>query len=165
MPVIELILHTEADLLALGSKMSVLVGNAGLITLSGDLGAGKTTLVRGLLHGAGHVGPVKSPTFSLVEPYNLQLGNVYHFDFYRLQNAEELDYIGMRDYLDEASLCLVEWPEKAEEFLPAADINIMISKLEQGRRVRLETHTDRGQALFAKLALRIDRQESEHRSG
>jgi tRNA threonylcarbamoyladenosine biosynthesis protein TsaE len=150
---IEVRLASERDMLVLGARLARLCCERGLVTLQGGLGAGKTTLVRGLLHAAGHVGAVKSPTFSLVEPYEINDCRIFHFDLYRLQDPEELEYIGIRDYLDESALCLVEWPEKAGSLLPVADINIMIRLLNEGRSVRLETFTDRGQALFDKLGL------------
>lgn len=150
---IEATLTTEQELATFGARLADLACERGLVTLRGDLGAGKTTLVRGLLQAAGHSGAVKSPTFSLVEPYEINGCRIFHFDLYRLQDPEELEYIGIRDYLDESALCLVEWPEKAGSLLPVADINIMIRKVNEGRSVRLETCTDRGQALFEKLGL------------
>jgi len=153
MSAIELKLPTEQDMLAFGTGMAKLVCETCLVTLQGDLGAGKTTLVRGLLQAAGHGGAVKSPTFSLVEPYELNGYRVFHFDLYRLQDPEELEYIGIRDYLGDSALCLIEWPEKAGSLLPVADINIIIRKVNEGRSVRLETLTDRGQALFERLGL------------
>jgi len=148
----QVLVETEADLVEFGRCFSVLVGAHAQINLRGDLGAGKTTFVRGLLQGAGHEDAVKSPTFSLVEPYELAAGKVFHFDLYRLQDPEELEYIGMRDYLHQPGLCLIEWPEKAAGFLPDADLEIMIEIIEKGRRVSLQFHTNRGQALLEKLA-------------
>ena len=153
MSVVEFNVTTEQHMLEFGARLAGLVCDQCLVTLQGDLGAGKTTLVRGLLQGAGYKGAVKSPTFSLVEPYDLNGCRIFHFDLYRLQDPEELEYIGIRDYLDGSALCLVEWPEKAGSVLPVADINIMIRKVNEGRSVRLETFTDRGQALFEQLAL------------
>lgn len=147
----EFVAENETALLALGGVLASAIGALGLITLSGDLGAGKTTLVRGLLHAAGHAGEVTSPTFSLVEPYTVDAGQVYHFDFYRLEDPQELEYIGLREYLSDGGLCLVEWPEKGQGVLPPADIHISIHKVNQGRSVRLESHTDRGHALLAGL--------------
>jgi tRNA threonylcarbamoyladenosine biosynthesis protein TsaE len=122
-----------------------------LISLSGDLGAGKTTLSRGILNGLGHSGSVKSPTYTLVEPYELPLGGVCHFDFYRLIDPEELEYMGFRDYLVEASLCLIEWPERGQGFLPSADIEIGIIQTAEGRTVSLKAGTDLGNKIILGL--------------
>lgn len=122
-----------------------------LIALSGDLGAGKTTISRGILNGLGHSGSVKSPTYTLVEPYELPLGRICHFDFYRLIDPEELEYMGFRDYLVEASLCLIEWPERGQGFLPNADIEIGIIQTEQGRTVNLKAGTDLGNKIILGL--------------
>jgi tRNA threonylcarbamoyladenosine biosynthesis protein TsaE len=122
-----------------------------LIALSGDLGAGKTTLSRGILNGLGHRGSVKSPTYTLVEPYELSLGRVCHFDFYRLIDPEELEYMGFRDYLVEASLCLIEWPEQGRGFLPDADIEIGIIQTDQGRTLSLKAGTDLGNKVILSL--------------
>lgn len=147
----EALIETDTDMVEFGRCFSLLVGTSTQIDLRGDLGAGKTTFVRGVLQGAGHRDAVKSPTFSLVEPYTLAAGKVFHFDLYRLQDPEELEYIGIRDYLSRDGLCLIEWPEKAAGFLPDADLEIMIEIVEKGRRVSLQFHTNRGQALLEKL--------------
>ena len=126
-------------------------GQSLLIALSGDLGAGKTTLSRGILNGLGHSGLVKSPTYTLVEPYELPLGRVCHFDFYRLIDPEELEYMGFRDYLVEASLCLIEWPEQGRGFLPDADIEIGIIQTGQGRTLSLKAGTDLGNKVILGL--------------
>ena len=162
---VEGIAETEQDLVRFGACLAKLAGKGGLITLQGALGAGKTTLVRGLIQAAGHTGAVKSPTFSLVEPYALDCGTIYHFDLYRLQDPEELEYIGIRDYLDQSSLCLVEWPEKAGNFLPDGDLNIIIEIVEKGRKVRLQSITDRGQALLENLMLAECWNGNTHRNG
>jgi len=128
-----------------GGCLSPLLGQQMLLTVTGELGAGKTTLVRGLLRGAGFAGPVKSPTFSLVEPYEFDSVGLYHFDLYRLKDPEELEYIGMRDYLSAPTLCIVEWPEKAGDFLPVSDIHIMINRKGNSREVIIRAQTDRGQ--------------------
>ncbi len=122
-----------------------------LITLSGDLGAGKTTISRGILNGLGHSGSVKSPTYTLVEPYELPLGRVCHFDFYRLIDPEELEYMGFRDYLVEACLCLIEWPERGQGFLPGADIEIGIIQTGEGRTLSLKAGTDLGNKIISRL--------------
>lgn len=131
-----------------GVCLALLLKHHLLVTLSGELGAGKTTLVRGLLRGAGYAGPVKSPTFSLVEPYETGPGRLFHFDLYRLKDPQELEFIGMRDYLSMPALCIVEWPEKAGDFLPIGDIHIMIERTGQGRKLELQAQTERARDLM-----------------
>ena len=127
----------DAAMLALGATLARRFSTGGLITLHGDLGAGKTTLVRGLLRELGHTGVVKSPTYTIVEPYALASGEVFHFDLYRLADAEELEYMGIRDYLRPDALCLVEWPEKAGGTLPTADLQVFIYHAGASRHVEL----------------------------
>lgn len=122
-----------------------------LISLSGDLGAGKTTISRGILNGLGHSGSVKSPTYTLVEPYELPLGRVCHFDFYRLIDPEELEYMGFRDYLAEACLCLIEWPERGQGFIPDADIEIGIIQTDEGRTLDFRAGSDLGNKIILQL--------------
>jgi tRNA threonylcarbamoyladenosine biosynthesis protein TsaE len=123
-----------------------------IIWLQGDLGAGKTTFARGFLHGLGHEGVVKSPTYTLVEPYQPAPGiSCYHFDLYRLADAEELEFTGARDYFDDHSLCLIEWPEKAAACLPEPDIEVQLVLNNTGRQMTLIAGTDRGGALLANI--------------
>src|SRR5687768_6343847 len=112
---------SEAQMEALGARLAIKLSAWKLIHLRGPLGAGKTTLVRGFLHGLGYRGAVKSPTFTLVEPYRFDTFALYHFDLYRLTHAEELEFLGMRDYLQGNNVCVVEWPERGGKILPAAD--------------------------------------------
>ena len=124
--------------LALGASLASQFPSGGVILLNGDLGSGKTTLVRGLLRACGHQGIVKSPTYTLVEPYQFPDREVYHFDLYRLGDPEELEYIGGRDYFHSNALCLVEWPDKAEGFLPKEDLSIYLSYQTNGRSAILK---------------------------
>jgi tRNA threonylcarbamoyladenosine biosynthesis protein TsaE len=122
-----------------------------LIALQGDLGVGKTTLSRGILTGLGHIGPVKSPTYTLVEPYELSLGTVCHFDFYRLIDAEELEYMGFQDYLVGSRLCLIEWPERGAGFMPEADLLIEIIQQGDGRLLTLGGASERAARIISQL--------------
>ena len=147
-------LSTGGGLLTRGGlSTSEGTGKPIIMTLQGDLGAGKTTLSRGILQELGHVGNVKSPTYTLVEPYQLAFGAVYHFDLYRLTDSEELEYMGFADYLTDGKLCLIEWPEQGQGFLPQADIGIQISQLEEGRCVTLFAYSAYAEQLVSQLGM------------
>lgn len=152
MPTIEQAVLSVAEMEALGAKLAPRVGNLRLVNVHGPLGAGKTTLVRGMLRGLGHTGAVKSPTFTLVEPYVFGNLHFYHFDLYRLNNPGELEFLGLRDYLDGKGVCVVEWAERAQGFLPSPDADIMIEPTETGRMVRIMTRNPRGDVLLESLA-------------
>lgn len=124
----------------------------GRVYLRGDLGAGKTTLTRGVLRGYGHVGAVKSPTYTLVEPYEGPEFNIYHFDLYRLADPEEVEFLGVFDYFDEANLCLIEWPERGAGHLPAADLEITLSIQGRGRLIRWESRSAHGERIAARIS-------------
>jgi tRNA threonylcarbamoyladenosine biosynthesis protein TsaE len=149
---LELLADDEAAMLALGARIATVTAGRGIIYLEGDLGAGKTTLSRGIIRGLGHVGAVKSPTFTLVEPYELPGVRAYHFDLYRLVDPEELEYLGIRDYFDGEALCLVEWPQRGVGVLPKADLHITIGPHAAGRRLQLQAQGPRGEAWCAALA-------------
>ncbi|MFP5505154.1 MAG: tRNA (adenosine(37)-N6)-threonylcarbamoyltransferase complex ATPase subunit type 1 TsaE [Gammaproteobacteria bacterium] len=141
---------------ALGAALARVVPAGCLVRLEGDLGVGKTTLVRGFLHGLGYRGSVRSPTYTLVEPYEFAAEpaaiTVYHLDLYRLGDPEELEWIGIRDLLDARSIALVEWPERGRGVLPPADLGIAIAYRDGGRRVRLSGHSDTGRRIVRELA-------------
>lgn len=119
-----------------------------IVYLHGTLGAGKTTFCRGVLAAWGHQGTVKSPTYTLVEPYVLDAQRVYHFDLYRLGDPEELEFIGVRDYFDGQSLVLIEWPERGQGMLAKADLHIEILLNKHGRTVQVRAETEKaGQVL------------------
>jgi tRNA threonylcarbamoyladenosine biosynthesis protein TsaE len=126
-------LADEAATLNLGARLAKAIRPGLVVFLHGDLGAGKTTLSRGLLHGAGFVGRVKSPTYTLVEPYVVAGVDLYHFDLYRLTDAEEWEAAGFREYFNADSICLVEWSEKAAEILPKPDWDIFLSVCNLGK--------------------------------
>lgn len=121
------------------------------IHLSGELGSGKTTLVRALLRSLGISGAIKSPSYSLVEPYHLKALDIYHVDLYRLSHPEELEFIGWRDYQSEQAFFLIEWPQKAAGFLPAADLDCQLDVLAEGRMLKLEAKSDKGVNIITKI--------------
>ncbi len=130
-----MIVKNESELEALGARLTKKYHTGGLILLSGKLGAGKTTLVRGALRSLGVTGAVKSPTYTIVETYDTPQITVQHFDLYRLHDAQELEAMGFRDYLQDNSLIFIEWPERAIELLANADCHLTINYHPQGREV------------------------------
>ncbi|WP_413700050.1 tRNA (adenosine(37)-N6)-threonylcarbamoyltransferase complex ATPase subunit type 1 TsaE [Psychromonas sp. KJ10-10] len=144
-------LSNAEQTVAFGTRLSVACEKAICIYLHGDLGAGKTTLTRGFIQGLGHQGNVKSPTYTLVEPYELDKWNVYHFDLYRLGDPEELEFMGIRDYFSDSSHCLVEWPERGEGVLPLADIDLMLRYDGKQRVIELQANTEIGKQVIQKL--------------
>lgn len=189
----------EQAMIELGGKLASLTLAGTIIYLDGDLGAGKTTLVRGFLRALGYQGAVKSPTFTVVEPYSLDYNNIYdynkleqglktednyypgkdsdnppenlgdkqskdlsqkiyHFDLYRLEDPEELEYMGIRDYLDGQAIALIEWPDKGAGILPEADLIIKITHQEQGRGVELLSRSENGTVIVSKLISNAARQ-------
>lgn len=145
-------------MLELGARLAASLSEGVSVHLVGELGAGKTTLVRGILQAMGHGGAVKSPTYTLVEPYELAGRQIYHFDLYRLGDPEELEYLGVRDYFDGDALCLVEWPQQGEGFLPKPDLVVDIEHLAEGRRLILTGNGAKGAAILARL--RVEKGEN-----
>jgi len=131
-------------MMALGARLARALRGGQVITLSGDLGAGKTTLVRGMLRGLGFEGRVKSPSYGLVESYAVDGLEIHHLDLYRLGEPEELDFIGLEELVGPDSVLLVEWPERAGGRIPAATRTISIAVSGSGRRVRLESPPGQG---------------------
>lgn len=142
----EIPLPDEAATLALGAALAQALPKSAVVYLEGDLGAGKTTLVRGLLRKLGTDGAVKSPTYTLVEPHVISGLNFYHFDFYRFNTPEEFLDAGLDEFFAEEAIRLVEWPQRAAPYLPPCDLCIELSIAGEGRIARLAAHSARGQA-------------------
>ena len=142
---------SEAELAALGAKFAPEIKRVQLVCLRGELGSGKTTFARGLIQALLPSSAVQSPTFNLVIPYVIDDWVIYHFDFYRIDNSEELELFGLRDYFHEHSVSLVEWPEKAEDFLPRPDIDVIIQKVKHGRELQIFSYTDNGATMLRAL--------------
>ena len=150
---VTLYLADEDAMTAFGARIAQTTQGHGLIFLEGNLGMGKTTLSRGIIRGLGHVGAVKSPTFTLVEPYEIGDVRAFHFDLYRLVDPEELEFLGIRDYFEDDAMCLIEWPDKGAGFLPKPDLTITISPQDSGRSLKIFSQGSRGEAWCAALAL------------
>ena len=144
-------LAVEADTLALGAALARGVRAGMVIYLTGDLGAGKTTLARGVLRALGVTERVKSPTFTLVEPYTISSLYLYHFDFYRFNSSDEWMDAGFREYFNPESVCLVEWSEKASGQLPAPDVRVAMEADGSGRSVTLSADTEAGEDCLKRL--------------
>jgi tRNA threonylcarbamoyladenosine biosynthesis protein TsaE len=149
---ITLTLPDEAATLALGQRLAKVLKSGLTIWLRGDLGAGKTTLSRGLMQGLGFQGKVKSPTYTLVEPYVISGLNIYHFDLYRFNDPEEWESAGFREYFNPATVCLVEWPEKAGGLLSQPDIEIELELFGDGRKAGIKANTQQGIACINALS-------------
>ena len=144
-------LPDEAATLAFAARLFPLLSPGILVFLHGNLGAGKTTFVRGCLRAAGHEGKVKSPTFTVVEEYHLADLFLYHFDLYRLADPEELEFIGIRDYLRPDALCFIEWPEKGVGVLPNPDLDLCLHIRGVARTLEIRALTPAGEDVLARL--------------
>ncbi len=135
----------------LGAWLAAGIAPGRVIHLRGDLGAGKTTLVRGLLHALGHAGRVKSPTYTLVEPYTLSRLDLYHFDFYRFRDRSEWVGSGFREYFSPDTACIVEWPERAGELLAQPDLQVRLEIAGEARQAFVESCTSAGASWLSSL--------------
>jgi tRNA threonylcarbamoyladenosine biosynthesis protein TsaE len=144
-------LPDEAATMELGARLARVIAPGLRLYLTGDLGSGKTTLVRGLLRALGYEGRVKSPTYLLVELYTISRLNLYHFDFYRFHDPKEWRDAGFDEYFNDTSVCLVEWPEKAAGLLPPADLEIALEIAADGRDLSVRAGTQSGNACLQRL--------------
>ncbi|AOT07096.1 tRNA (adenosine(37)-N6)-threonylcarbamoyltransferase complex ATPase subunit type 1 TsaE [Pseudoalteromonas luteoviolacea] len=145
-------LANEEATVELGKKLASSIVEGAVFYMHGDLGAGKTTMTRGIVQGLGHTGNVKSPTYTLVEPYELPMKSVYHFDLYRLGDPEELEFMGIRDYFATNAVCIVEWPEKGGGFIPEPDMDIYLAYHGNAREVTLKAHSERGLQVLSTIS-------------
>jgi tRNA threonylcarbamoyladenosine biosynthesis protein TsaE len=146
-----LLIADEQGMRRFGARLIAACEHGGVITLSGDLGTGKTTLVRGALQARGIDSGVRSPTYTLIEYYPFADFAVAHFDLYRLGDPEELEYLGYRDYLNPQTLCLIEWPQRAAGYLQGVDLAIELDYDPEGRRLQMVAASDWGGELLSRL--------------
>jgi len=142
---------SETDMLAFAAQFAAEVNAGTIIFLYGPLGAGKTTFTRGFLRGLGWKSKVKSPTYTLVEPYELDNKKIFHFDLYRVTHVDELEEMGIRDYFTEDAICLIEWPERGGSLLKAPDIACHFAFHDEGRDVRIEALSLKGSEILQRL--------------
>jgi tRNA threonylcarbamoyladenosine biosynthesis protein TsaE len=149
---VEQFLADEQATLALGAELAAACpAELCVIHLEGELGAGKTTLTRGFLQALGHQGKVKSPTYTLVEHYELAQRAIFHFDLYRLSDPGELEFLGLDDYLRDQAVCLIEWAQRGSEYLPEPDLLIQLSYQNHARKAQISARSQRGEEICAKL--------------
>lgn len=148
-------LSSEQETVTIGHQLADVVkqlNQAIVVYLYGDLGAGKTTLTRGFVTGMGHQGKVKSPTYTIVEPYDLTPWQVYHFDLYRLADPEELEFLGIRDYFKDNCCSFIEWPDKGAGMLAKADIHIQLRYADEQREIELIAQNEIGDKILDSLS-------------
>ena len=155
-------LDNEEAHVAFGEALGHALQGRGLVYLEGELGAGKTTLTRGVLRAYGYQGAVKSPTYTLVEPYELGCQRIYHLDLYRLSDPEELEFIGGRDVLADDALIFVEWPSRGEGWLPTPDLRLVLEVAAQGRLASLAACSGKGEDVLALLQNRVSSDQLEN---
>lgn len=149
---LQTILADEKATLALGAALAIACPDElCIIHLEGELGAGKTTLTRGFLNALGHNGKVKSPTYALVEHYELNGRPVYHFDLYRLADPGELEFLGLDDYFNTNALSLIEWAQRGSEYLPKPDLLVTLHYQDPGRSAHISASSPLGEKICAKL--------------
>ncbi|MBL6703326.1 MAG: tRNA (adenosine(37)-N6)-threonylcarbamoyltransferase complex ATPase subunit type 1 TsaE [Luminiphilus sp.] len=149
---VRLFLKDEAATVKAGTQLAVALNTGAVIYLEGDLGAGKTTFTRGVLRACGYQGSVKSPTYTLCEPYELSDDRqLCHFDLYRLSNPEELEFLGIRDYIASNAILFIEWPSRGEGWLPPADLSVSLSESGEGRELTMVALTARGGVMAAQF--------------
>ncbi|WP_331828469.1 tRNA (adenosine(37)-N6)-threonylcarbamoyltransferase complex ATPase subunit type 1 TsaE [Candidatus Blochmannia sp. SNP] len=148
-----LMLSDESKTLLLGAILASVCIRSCVIYLNGYVGSGKSVLCKGFLHALGHVGHINSPTYTLIESYILTHWNVCHFDFYRLTSSEELEYMGIRDYFDGQTVCLIEWPKQGMEILPTEDISVTMNyhDCEKSRKVVIKSFSNLGHRMLDDL--------------
>ncbi len=146
-------LKDETETMAVGAGLFESIHRNSVVFLVGDLGAGKTTMVRGFLRAAGYHGIVKSPTYTLVEEYRLKNTRILHFDLYRLVDPEELEWMGIRDYLRDNVIFFIEWPKLAEEFFPRPDLRCTLNHQDHRRNLTVASLTDEGKQIEGRLKL------------
>jgi tRNA threonylcarbamoyladenosine biosynthesis protein TsaE len=147
-----LFLPDEASLMAFGIRLAKATLVPAIFFMHGPLGAGKTTLTRGFLRGLGYEDRVKSPTYTLVESYELDSINVFHFDLYRVHDPHELEFMGVQDYFKYNAICLIEWPEKGEGLLPSPDISFYLEMHSAGRKIKWVAASEHGKTILQRLA-------------
>ena len=149
---VRLFLKDEAATVKAGTQLAVALNTGAVIYLEGDLGAGKTTFTRGVLRACGYQGSVKSPTYTLCEPYELSDDRqLCHFDLYRLSNPEELEFLGIRDYIASNAILFIEWPSRGEGWLPPADLSVSLSESGEGRELTMVALTARRGVMAAQF--------------